>query len=213
MTSFDYTGFCDLDLPCDPGDTSADLLPRIKRALDLGYEIIALNVSVHQDNLATSKVKPSKAKKAKTEEKELISDFPAPPKVDLDPSLYPALAAKNRRPKVLKRLTLTLKDNNFLPIFNRSETVSEYDLIAINPVSVVALQNLLKTGFRADIVTFDPENVRDFRWSRKLYMECVEKSMYFEVNYSPAIRDSTTRRRIITQAHNYHSVSFGVRDS
>ena len=30
--------------------------------------------------------------------------------------------------------------------------------------------------------------------------------MFFEIPYSPCIRDSTARRRIIAQSHNYHAV-------
>ena len=43
-------------------------------------------------------------------------------------------------------------------------------------------------------------------WSRKLYMECVNRDMFFEIPYSPCIRDQFIRRRIIAQAHNYHAV-------
>ena len=32
---------------------------------------------------------------------------------------------------------------------------------------------------------------QDVRWSRKLYNECVDKSIFFELNYAPMIRDST----------------------
>jgi ribonuclease P/MRP protein subunit RPP1 len=37
-------------------------------------------------------------------------------------------------------------------------------------------------------------------------MECVEKGFFFEIPYSPCIRDGTARRRIIAQSHNYHAV-------
>ena len=66
------------------------------------------------------------------------------------------------------------------------------------------------------MIAFDPENnlsgdvanaTADIvRWTRKLYNECVEKNMYFELPYAPAIRDSTVRRRIIRQSHIYHAV-------
>ena len=49
--------------------------------------------------------------------------------------------------------------------------------------------------------------LKDVKWSRKLYNECVrDKNMFFEIPYSPCIRDSTARRRIIAQSHNYHAV-------
>ena len=138
--------------------------------------------------------------------------------VNLSVSDYPDLATKNKAPVILTRLTLTFTNNDFLPIFNNSKTVEKYDLLALCPTSAIALQNLLKSNFRADIITFDPEAGLDrsantksgsdsvVRWTRKLYMECADKYMYFELPYAPAIRDSTTRRRIIRQAHIYHAV-------
>merc|ERR1719187_2846799 len=44
------------------------------------------------------------------------------------------------------------------------------------------------------------------KWTRKLYYECVDKNIYMELPYAALIRDSEERRRVISQAHNYHSV-------
>ena len=84
-----------------------------------------------------------------------------------------------------------------MPFITNSETLKDYDLIAILPESTLTLQNLLKSAFRPDIICFNPEQVRDVLWTRKLYMECVNNDMYFEIPYAPCIRDNTLRRRII----------------
>ena len=83
-------------------------------------------------------------------------------------------------------------------------TVKSYDLVAIIPTSALTLQNLLKSGFRADIVSFqaDPDHLQgggggdSVKWNRKLYREVAEKHMVLEVCYGPAINDSATRRKV-----------------
>jgi hypothetical protein len=61
---------------------------------------------------------------------------------------------------ILTRLTITFKDNDFLPIFNNSQTAKKFDLIAICPENASALLNLLKSAFRPDIIAFDHEKAQ-----------------------------------------------------
>ena len=100
---------------------------------------------------------------------------------------------------ILKRLTLAFSSNDFLPVFNNSSTAKKYDLVALVPASALALQNLLKSGFRADMVAFDhgAAATSAVKWNRKLYNECVTKHhMVMEVAYAPAIADSAARRKV-----------------
>ena len=215
-------GFCDLNIPFCDVKSKSNTTDLIRRAISLGYETLAVNVHVNQKNLLSKGQQRHKAKKAKTdngvEPDQGLLDFPSPPNIQLDISDYPDLAVRNKYPIILTRLTLTFSNNDFLPIFNNSKTVDKYDLLALCPTSAVALQNLLKSNFRADMIAFDPENSSSegesttsspdapVRWTRKLYNECIDKHMYFELPYAPAIRDSTARRRIIRQSHIYHAV-------
>lgn len=206
------SGFCDLNL-VSSGDVVKDKA-LIRRALQLGYTTVALNTLVDQKDLSTGR----KSKKAAEISKQaVLTDFPPPPKIpELNPSVdYPALNAKGQSPVILKRLTITLNSNDFLPIYNNSASVKSYDLVAIIPTSALTLQNLLKSGFRADIVSFhaDPDlsgggggGGDSVKWNRKLYREVAEKHMVLEVCYGPAINDSATRRKVIRQTHIYHSV-------
>ncbi|TRY74798.1 hypothetical protein TCAL_07111 [Tigriopus californicus] len=192
-------GYCDLNLPYEPVST---IQARVIRAVALGYQTLAISVSVHQDELTYKNRKHKAAKKAKLDpdESEQMTDFPEPPRIIVKPEDHAGYPA----PVILTRLNLTVNDNNFQPIWNSSETGKKYDLVAICPTSAPTLTNILKSAFRADIVAFDPENVRDVRWSRKLYNECVSQLMFFEINYAPCIRDTSTRRTTISQSHNYH---------
>lgn len=205
MDSVPKKAFCDLNIPVS--DDEKELKTRIIRALKLGYEVLAINVSVNQEDLKLKSVKKG-AKKAKldpeAEEKESLTDFPEPPQISISPDELVEIKLGHIQPKIFKRLTLTFSDNNFLPVFNRSATIAKYDLLALVPTSTLALKNLLKSGFRADIIAFDPEHCKDVKWSRKLYFECTNNHMFFELSYAPMIRDVTHRRRMISQGHQYH---------
>lgn len=197
-------GHCDLNIPIDGKVKPLEL---VKRAISFGYQTLAINVHVHQKDLISKSKHQQMAKKAKTDfvQKSLL-DFPVPPKIELTENDYPDLAMKSKKPVILYRLTIRFFNNDFLPFVTNSETIKDYDILAIHPESTLAIQNLLKSGFKADIICFDPEGVKDVLWSRKLYMECVKKDMFFEIPYAPCIRDDTKRRRIISQSHNYHAV-------
>jgi len=90
--------------------------------------------------------------------------------------------------------------------YNKSNVAKQYDILAINCSSSPALLALLKSSFRFDILTFTPTKASGVRWNRKLYYECVERNIHFEISYSPMIKDSQDRRLVISQSHTYHSV-------
>jgi RNase P/RNase MRP subunit p30 len=193
--------YCDLCLPEEPRDT---LKARVERCLALGYTAVAVDVRISQSQLrlgAASK----KAKRAKTTgDDQLLDDFPPPPAtIDLVEGHRSMLANGGKVPKILTRLTISFQDNGFLPLFNRSEVTSKYDVLAVVPPSAASLQALLKTGFQTDIVAFDVGHAFDVRWTRKLYRECLATGAHFELPYAPMIRDSESRKKIIGLAHTF----------
>ena len=136
-----------------------------------------------------------------------LSDFPPPPTVSLTPQDYPDLASRGLAPTILTRLTISITSNDFLLHYNKSAVAKQYDLLAINLTTAPCLLALLKSGFRWDILSFPGgDSMLQMKWSRKLYYECVDKNIYFELPYASLIRDREERRRVISQAHNYHSV-------
>ena len=191
MSASATRGFCDLNVPFDD-----DVEAKLAQLSKLGYTTVAVNVTVCQDEL-TTKTKQNHGKRAKltAEAEKKMLDFPAPPKISVRPDGV----------TILTRLTIAFKDNNFIPIFNNSQSAKSYDIIALCPANAHALQALLKSSMTADIISFVPETAADVRWTRKLYSDCVARHMFFELCYAPCIRDETARRRTISQAHNYHS--------
>ena len=143
--------------------------------------------------------------KKKTSDKDnALSDFPEPTTVSLSEKDYPELANKELKPTILTRLTIVLKDNDFLIHYNKSNTAKKYDLLGVITRSSNALQNVLKS-FRFDILSYDPE-LEHLHWNRKLYREALEKHVSFELNYAPMITDREHRRKTIALAYNYNFV-------
>jgi len=174
----------------------------VRRALALGYQTIALNTEVNQNQFLTRKQAKDKAKNI-----EYMADFPQPPTVSLTTDDYPNLASRGLVPTILTRLTIYITNNDFMIHYNKSSIAKQYDLLAINVSSSPCLSSLLKSSFRWDILSFTPgQVVGGVKWTRKLYYECVEKNVHFELPYSPLIRDSLDRRRVISHAHTYHAV-------
>ena len=90
-------------------------------------------------------------------------DFPEPPKIELSEQDYPDLALSGKKPVILYRLTIRFFNNDFLPFVSNSETVKKYDIIAVHPESNLAMVNLNKSGFTADLICFDPDSVKGCR--------------------------------------------------
>lgn len=173
----------------------------VRRALALGYSTIALNTEVHQGQFITKK------DKSKPPPADNLADFPAPTQLNLSPSDYPSLAARGLTPTILNRLTITMTNNDFMIAYNKSAVAKQYDLLAINCASSPALTALLKSSFRFDLLCFNPDQVvGGLRWTRKLYSECVDRHIHFELSYAPMVRNSEDRRRVMSQALNYQAV-------
>ena len=136
-----------------------------------------------------------------------ISEFPEPSKVELVTDDYPDLNSRGLKPKLLTRLTIVISDNDFLIHYNKSEVVKKYDLLAIIPKSAQCLISLLKSSFRFDILSYTPDLIyTGVKWQRKLYNECVEKFIHFELLYVPTIVDREDRRKTIGLSHSYQSI-------
>jgi len=191
----------DLNIPTSCS-SNTHILHMVKRALSLGYRTIALNVEVNQNQFMTKK-----QSKDKNPSIEYLNDFPTPPSIKLQPDDYPELSNQGLSPTILTRLTIKISNNDFMIHYNKSSVAKQYDILAINASTSAALGALLKSSFRFDILTFSVDSIIDgIKWTRKLYYECVEKNVYFELPYSHLIRDSDGRRKVISLSHTYHAI-------
>lgn len=179
-------GFCDLSVSRNYDLKYLDLFEKF------GFNTIALNSHVEE-----SSDEPKKKKK-KGEMKEKKDYIPAP--VDIPKEI---VASTNLN--ILQRVTIELSDASSSYKLTNSENLKKYDIIAVVPKTLPAFQFVCNT-MDFDIITFEPETRLPYKISRKLYRLAIERGMFFELMYAPAIKDSTSRKNIISTAHIYHAI-------
>ncbi|XP_026755571.2 ribonuclease P protein subunit p30 [Galleria mellonella] len=179
-------GFCDLSV-----NKSYDLT-KLSVIEKLGFNTIAINTLVEETG------DEPKKKKKKGDMKEKKDSIPSPIEI-------PKEVQANTKLNILQRLTIEFSDSSIAHKMNQSENLKKYDIIAVIPKTLQAFQYACGT-MDIDVITFEPECRIPFKMSRKLYRQAIERGIFFELMYSPAIRDSTSRKNIISTAHMYHAI-------
>lgn len=93
----------------------------------------------------------------------------------------------------------------FVCFQSQSENVKKYDILAVIPTNTATLSHACTT-MDVDIISFSPEARSVLKINRKLYKQAVERGVFFEIMYAPALKDSTCRKNIIQRAHLYHAI-------
>ncbi|XP_050343603.1 ribonuclease P protein subunit p30 [Nymphalis io] len=181
-----YSGFCDLFI-----DKKYDI-NQLNYIEKLGFNTIAINTHVEEGS------DEPKKKKKKNDPKEKRDPIPAPVEI-------PEGVKNTTKLNILQRVTIEFSDSSISHKFSQSENLRKYDIIAVLPKTLQAFHYACGT-LDVDIITFEPQTRLPFKVSRKLYRLAVERGMFFELIYSPAIRDSSSRKNIISTAHNYHAI-------
>ncbi|KAK4880336.1 hypothetical protein RN001_008482 [Aquatica leii] len=161
----------------------------VKNLYELGYRTIAINQTIEEANLDES---TESKKKKKIDKVELV---PAPLEFKFE---------ECKDLKVLNRLTIAFSNQDIITRIIKSSNYKKYHIIAAQPENQQAFQYVCST-MEVDIFSFDPNRKCNYKMQRKLYYQLVEKDVYFELMYAPAIEDSTKRKNIIATAHAYHS--------
>lgn len=94
---------------------------------------------------------------------------------------------------------------NFILILfqSQSQNLKKFNIIAGMPTTETSLQHCCST-FNGDIISFSPDHTQML--NRKYYGLAIRRGMYFELKYSPAIVNSTNRKKIISRGHYYHAI-------
>ncbi|CAH0729242.1 unnamed protein product, partial [Brenthis ino] len=179
-------GFCDLMI-----DKSFDI-SKLQFIEKLGFNTVAINTNVAEED------DEPKKKKKKNDPKDKKDHIPAPITIPDD-------IKTNCKLNILQRVTIEFSESSIAHKINQSENIKKYDIIAVLPKTLQAFQFASGT-LDTDIITFEAQTKIPFKVSRKLYRQAVERGIFFELMYAPAIRDSTSRKNIISTAHNYHAV-------
>ncbi|KOB74003.1 Ribonuclease P [Operophtera brumata] len=180
-------GFCDL---CVSNKIDLEKIESIEK---LGYNTIALNTYVEEP--LGGEPKPKKKKGETREKKDYIPD----------PVDIPKEIAQSCKLNILQRVTIEFSESGIAHKLNQSENLKKYDIIAVVPKTLSAFQYACGS-MDIDMISLETNCRIPFKVNRKLYRQAIERGIFFELTYSPAIRDSTARKNIITTAHNYYAV-------
>ncbi|XP_033119499.1 ribonuclease P protein subunit p30-like isoform X2 [Anneissia japonica] len=150
----------------------------IANAANAGYEIVAVNHVVA--------------------DKRSLQNAPAP--VELEDADIANLKAQGKRLQQLSRITLVLKDINTFPRMSNNTMIQSYDLLAVQPTTE-KLFLLACTQLEVDIISIDFSQRLTFFMKYHPVRAALDRGIHFEINYAPAIRDTYTRRNIISNAH------------
>jgi len=192
-------GYCDLNIPmkCDPSTTLKNVL---RRAVQLGYQTIAINRQINIGDVLPA----SRGKKKSVSDKPASdsTDFPPPQAITWDEkdSMYSKI--KGREIHILHRLTVEIGDTSHVHKLIQSENAKKYDILAVMPTTDAAVQQFCQS-IPVEIITFDPENEDVVRISRKMYKMATERGIYLEIPYAPMFRGNKLRRFIIAKAMVY----------
>ncbi|GAB0094498.1 ribonuclease P protein subunit p30 [Sergentomyia squamirostris] len=177
-------GFSDFCIPYTANHS--DLKEIVTTLIDLGYK----NVAIEQQFDYTAIEKGKSSKKAG-------DIFPAPVNTDF-------LGDLKGKIRILSRLTIIYTENSVSHHMGQSQNLRKFDIIAGLPKTEASFQHCCQI-FNGDIITSSPDE-KYMKCSRKFYKFAVQRNMFFELLYSPAILDRSQRRSIIRKAHGYYSL-------
>ncbi|XP_077992811.1 ribonuclease P protein subunit p30-like [Glandiceps talaboti] len=150
----------------------------LKKLIELGYEVVAVNHVV-----------------SSLEKKDSVKVVPS--HIELDEESLAPLKVRAKKFQQLSRLTVTLRDTQTYRL--GSGPVQSYDILAVQPTSEKAFQ-LACTQLEIDIISLDMAERLPFNIKMHPVKAAIERGVHFEITYAAAIRDSTARRNIISNA-------------
>nr|XP_033797395.1 ribonuclease P protein subunit p30 isoform X3 [Geotrypetes seraphini] len=159
---------------------SVRLSTRLLGKLLVGYSTIAINHI------------------ADFQEKKKEIDKPVCPS-ELFPSL-PIVQGKSKPIKVVTRLTLIVSDPSHCNVLrSTSPRTKLYDIVAVFP-KTEKLFHAACTSLDVDLICINVTEKQPFYFRRPPINVAIERGVFFELVYTPAIKDSTMRRYTISNA-------------
>ncbi|KAI8492926.1 Ribonuclease P protein subunit p30 [Branchiostoma belcheri] len=173
--------FCDFNVPYS--ENTENLHQIVEMAIKLGYESVALNCCV------TPGTKKGQAA------------VPPPPKpVELSQATLAPLMAQRKTFQQLTRLTAIIETNEQKYKLNpNNPPVNTYDILAVQPLNMKMFEAACH-DLEVDIISLDMTQKLPFLLKLTPIKRAIARGIRFEIAYAPAIRDSTLRRYIISNA-------------
>jgi ribonuclease P/MRP protein subunit RPP1 len=173
--------FTDFKISSSRGPNLAGCL---ETAAELGYKRVAIDVQVQVTHRTT----------------------PLPPARELDEQLAAVTIPKGL--EVLKRLTVILDDPNILHSVQGSNVLDQYDITALHCTNDKVFQ-VAVTSLTTDIVSLEWGERLGYALRRTQISQIIGRGIVFELCYTPAIKDSSQRCHIISNALHLASISKG----
>ncbi|XP_011299334.1 ribonuclease P protein subunit p30 [Fopius arisanus] len=187
-----YNGFYDLCINFN-GENKEKLPRLLSRLHEMGYRTIAINQSLDESALEVVKKKKKKGESADTND---------PLAAVINPVDIEALRDQFKdKLCILSRLTFTFTDTAKTYTLCQAASFKKFHLFAVMPKNQAALQ-FACSQLNVDIVTINSSN-SSFKFTRKLYLQAVDRGVHFEVRYADVI-DRTTRKMAIQYSHLFH---------
>ncbi|RUS73958.1 hypothetical protein EGW08_018273 [Elysia chlorotica] len=186
--------YADLSIPYQPAELVHEL---VDFACELGFERIAINNVVHSLQSGKGKKKGGKPQ----------SDIQPPSQILLNEASITALKAKRPKFHLVSRFTTVLDDVSNTHRLGSPE-VQSYDIIAVQPTDEKTFQLACST-LDVDIICLNFTEQLGFVPKRPLLKLAIKRGIHFEIVYSPALKDNSVKRNIISNAMSLISVSRG----
>ena len=184
--------FLDLNIPVDNDDKFAHMqMAALANALvELGYDGCAYNV--------TLKNKVPKDHVCNVQPLALVASEAVGRQ--LSGSSMLRLQAEARGFRQLRRLTVLLEETTHVHTLSSSNpALKQYDVVAVQPTDERTFQQAC-TGLDVDVISIDFTQRLPYHLKLQHVQQAVERGVYFEICYSPMIKDASCRRNLISNA-------------
>ncbi|XP_070801508.1 ribonuclease P protein subunit p30 isoform X1 [Pituophis catenifer annectens] len=179
--------FADLNILYLPEKEALQKL--VEAAAHLGYSTVAINYVVNYEEKKKEIVKPMTPA-------ELFSSLPL-------------VQGKSKPIKILSRLTLVVSDPSHCNVLRATSTnIKYYDIFAVFPKNA-KLFHVACTTLDVDLVCVDVTEKLPFFIKRPSVNVAIERGVYFELIYVPAIKDTTMRRYTISNTFSLMQICRG----
>ncbi|XP_050395429.1 ribonuclease P protein subunit p30 [Patella vulgata] len=150
----------------------------------MGYDCVAINNDVPDFLEVGKKIKHQKVK--------------SPEEIKPETAIIQKIQDSGRPLRILSRFTTTINNNLNSTKLNTTE-IQCYDIVAVRPTTDALFQNACRV-LDIDVISLNLTEKLPFYLKRSSINVAIERGLYFEIMYSPAIRDQTMRRYIISNA-------------
>jgi ribonuclease P/MRP protein subunit RPP1 len=184
--------FLDLNIPVDNDDkfSHMQMAALANTLVELGYDGCAYNVTlknkVPKDHICN--VSPLALAGGEAVGRQLAG------------SSLLRLQADARGFRQLRRLTVLLEDTTHVHSLSAANpALKQYDIVAVQPSDERTFQQAC-TGLDVDVISIDFSQRLPYHLKLQHVQQAVERGVYFEICYSPMIKDTSCRRNLISNA-------------